>query len=384
MGAGAAGLTCAAEAASRGLDTLVLERGPGTARKVRIAGGGGCNLTNLELDAGDYLCANPHFAKSALARFTPWQAVDLLHKGGLDTVEPHEPGRIFCAQGAEAVADWLEERARQAGARIRLETAVLSVRQRDGGGFLVETSGGEVACDKLVVASGGPAWPQAGATPDGYAVCRSLRLEVIEPRPALVPLRAAGPLKPVCRELSGVSARVAVHLDTPPPRPVAGNLLFTHTGLSGPAALDASLFLGAGEHLVVDWLPGLDLARELAGRDKMLVRNALARPLPKRLAAALCRLLGWNGTLGDLGADWPEKLDALHRHDLGLLPPDAWAKAEVTAGGVDTRAISSKTMEAQSVAGLFVVGECLDVTGRLGGYNLHWALASGMAAGQSV
>lgn len=380
IGAGAAGLFHAGHAAARGRSVLVLDPGPKTARKVRVSGGGRCNFTNLEMDAERFASNNPHFAKSALARFTPWDMVGFLGEHEL-SYEEKAAGQLFCAQGAGAVARALETFATTSGAKLQLGRAATAAL-RKGDGFVVHTEDGELHSKALVVATGGPSWPGVGATWFGFELARQFGLRVEPPRPALVPL-ICGNWKHA--DLAGLSLPVHVTCEG---ATVGDDLLFTHKGLSGPAILRISSHWKKGLPLVIDLMPGLhvavliDEARRESG--KTLVRNLLARHIPGRLAQ---RVAGHVGFLpaGEVDGETLAALTA-RVHGWEVLPTrsEGWEKAEVAAGGVDTRGFSSKTMEARDVPGLYFIGEVLDVTGELGGYNLHWAWASAFAAAQAL
>lgn len=376
LGAGASGLVCAWRAAAGGARVGVVDHGRTPARKVRISGGGRCNLTNRDVSAANYACGNPHFVKSALARFGPEAVLDLARGLGMD-FEERDHGRIFCRQAADGFADGLARLAGQAGAELMFQRLVLDVTLEPGGGFRVTTSGGELATAAVVLALGGPAWPQAGATSKGIEAARSLGLKIVEPRPALAPL-VMPPVWPLAG-LAGVSVPVRVTVGR---HVYDDDLLFTHDGLSGPAALQISLRWQGDKPPVVDFLPQARVDDLLsAASPKAKLKNILAGQLPARLAAAL---LGPEGETpaGQVGAKrlsaLQNRIHAVEMHPQGL---GGWKRAEVTAGGVDTDEVSSKTMEAKGVPGLFVLGETLDVTGELGGYNLQWAFASGHAAG---
>lgn len=352
------------------------------ARKLRISGGGRCNFTHLEARAQDYLSENPHFAKSALSRFTPWDAVSLFSELGLGH-EEKSPGQLFCTQGAPALAKALEDACRDAGARFALRTRILDV-ERSGEGFIVRTDHDDLACESLVIALGGPSWPTAGATDFGFALAKRFGLRIIPPRPALVPFVLSGKEQRLCSELAGVSLRARL---TSEAHSIEDDLLFTHKGVSGPAALRLSLLWERGAAISADLLPGLDLAAHLRNerKRKTMLRNHLAGLLPARVPAALLPSELADTPLCDLSnAD----IDVVTKRLLALqLQPtrtEGLGKAEVTAGGVDTRQISSKTMQADTLPNLFIIGETLDVTGQLGGYNLQWAWASGHAAAQFV
>ncbi|WP_428566646.1 MAG: NAD(P)/FAD-dependent oxidoreductase [Solidesulfovibrio sp. DCME] len=380
LGAGASGLACAAACAARGRAVAVLDHGQKAARKVLASGGGRCNVTNMAVSAADYRCANPHFVKSALARFTPHDLLGRLHRAGVATAE-EDGGKVFCPGGAAGVARFLVENARQAGARLLLGTAIGDVR-RQGEGFVVDTGAGPVTGRSLVLALGGRSWPGLGATERGYDLAKRLGLAVTTLCPGLAPLLAGPDTAALCRELAGVSLLVGLS----GPAQLRGDLLFTHKGLSGPVVLDASLFWREGQALSLDFLPGLDIAaieERLAAAGRHDVKNALTGLLPKRLAGALCARLGITGPAAGLSAASRRALaEGLTAFPFAPARAAGYDKAEVTLGGVDTRGISSKTMEAAAVPGLFVIGELLDVTGRLGGFNLHWAFASAAAAGE--
>lgn len=376
LGAGASGLCCAAACARRGRSVAVLDHGSKAARKVLASGGGRCNCTNSDIDPHDYVCGNPHFVKSALARFSPWDFLDWAHGGGVATRE-EDGGKVFCADGAPAMAKFLEAEARSAGARILPGTTIREAR-KDGNAFVAATQAGEIRSAALVLALGGKSWPGLGATDFGHTLARGFGLGITPLRPGLTALLARSDMAAFCRELAGVSLPVRLS----GPCEVAGDLLFTHKGVSGPAVFDASLFWQNGQPLAIDLLPGLDLEAALADCPRLDVKNALARHLPKRLAASLARRLQLAGAVADLSKKAARELaDTLHAFPFTPARAEGYAKAEVTLGGVDTAAISSKTLEASGVPGLYVIGELLDVTGRLGGFNLHWAFASGFAAG---
>lgn len=383
LGAGASGLMCAIHCGLRGRGALVLDHADKAARKVRISGGGRCNFTNLGAAPEDFVCANPHFVKSALARYAPHDFLDFFTKNGLTFEEEGGPGRLFCREGARAVADLLESEAARLGARLLTGVSVDEVR-RQGDGFQVMAGRDRFEAGAVVVAAGGPAWPQIGATDLGLRIAKSFGLRVVPIRPGLVPLTAPRELQALCREMSGVSLPARIRTNRAD-RDVSGDLLFTHRGLSGPAALDASLFWRPGETLFIDFLPGRDVAGELAARARMTVKNALGRLLPKRLAALLCDRLGLSKTVAETSkkelAALCESVSAFAFAPAGT---EGFKKAETTLGGVDTDLISSKTMEAKAVPGLYFTGEVLDVAGRLGGFNLQWAWSSGAAAGRAL
>jgi len=377
LGAGAAGLACAAACARRGRRVVVLDHGDKPGRKVLASGGGRCNCTNREVGATDYRCANPHFTKSVLARCSPDDLLRWLHAGGVATVE-EAGGKIFCRDGSRAMARFLEADARQAGVRLHLG-AVLHDARKDGPDFLVDTDAGTLRSQALILALGGKSWSSLGATGLGYTLAEGFGLAVTPLRPGLVPLTAGPDLAPWCRELTGISTpvRLAVGKET-----VSGDLLFTHHGISGPAVLDASLAFAPGQDILIDLVPGVDVDALLAAAERQDIHNALAKVLPKRLASALCERQALVGPVAQMPLKRRRELTTM----LGAFPfrpagTAGFAKAEVTLGGVATPAVSSKTLEVAALPGLYVIGELLDVTGRLGGFNLHWAFASGFAAG---
>ena len=376
LGAGASGLCCAIACGRRGRTALLIDHGRKAARKVLASGGGRANCTNIDITPADYVCGNPHFVKSALARLSSWEFLDWIHAGGVATRE-EDNGKHFCVDGAVSLVRFLTAQAQAVGAQFQLGAAVAAAR-KDGDVFVVETDAGTVRASSLVLALGGKSWPGLGATDFGYALARRFGLGVTPLLPGLTPLLAGPDMAAMCRDLSGVSLPVRLS----GPCEAAGSLLFTHKGVSGPAVLDASLFWRQGP-IAIDFLPGSDLEAILAETPRLEIKNALARALPKRLALAVSDKLGLTGPVAGLSPKARQELgQKLAAFPFAPAKAEGFAKAEVTIGGVDTAAVSSKTMEAASVPGLYVVGELLDVTGRLGGYNLHWAYASGFAAGE--
>jgi len=383
LGGGAAGLMCAAVAGQRGRRVLVLERTEAAGKKILISGGGRCNFTNLHTVPERYLSANPHFAKSALARYTPRDFLELVEAHGIAW---HEKtlGQLFCDGSArQIVALLLGECARSnsfgGAVELRCGVAVGEVTHADGL-FRV----GDAAAPALVIATGGPSIPKMGATGFAYDLARRFGLKVVEPRPALVPLTLGGE-DVLFRELSGVSAEVVANAGGASFREAA---LFTHRGLSGPAILQASSYWKPGEAVSIDFLPDrapgwLTVSKRTAPRATL--RALLREALPERLAATLAERLGTNGELHN-------QSDGALREAEGRLAQwtfrpngsEGFAKAEVTLGGIATAGLSSKTMEAGRVPGLYAIGEAVDVTGWLGGYNFQWAWASGVAAGEAL
>jgi hypothetical protein len=382
IGAGAAGMMCAATAGARGRRVLLIEHYHLVGEKIRISGGGRCNFTNINATAANFLSQNPDFCRSALARYTPRDFLALVERHGIAWHEK-KLGQLFCDGSATQIVAMLQSECAQANVEWRIPCAVESV-QRMGHGFLLATSAGPVHAASLVVATGGLTVPKIGATPFGYRLAEQFGLPVVPPQPALVPL-ALDPLS-LGRfgDLSGVSVDAEVTCGSGSFRE---NVLFTHRGLSGPAILQISSYWHGGEAVALDLLPDRDAAAWLREQVTSSTRldNVLAQHLPRRLAQQWCEAGGVALPLRDLGTARLGDIGALLNRWV-LVPSGAlgYNKAEVTLGGVDTRALSSKTMAATDVPGLHFVGEVVDVTGHLGGFNFQWAWASGHAAGMSA
>jgi predicted Rossmann fold flavoprotein len=381
VGAGAAGLMCAVEAGKRGRRVLVLEHNPQIGRKILISGGGRCNFTNLYTRPENFLSANPHFAKSALARYGPQDFIKLVERYGIPY---HEKtlGQLFCDRSARDIVDLLARECEAAGVQIVTGCAVLKVTT----GFTVETSKGTIAAASLVIATGGLSIPKMGATPFGYTVAQQFGLRLVECRPALVPFTFSRDDRDRYSGLEGVSAAVAARADGSEFRE---KLLFTHRGLSGPAILQASSYWRPGSHLEIDLLPDVDLAAQLrerrGSRDRSEARTVAAYYLPKRLTDRWSEVYVPSKPVNGLSDREIQAIaDSYHRWRLVPAGTEGYDKAEVTAGGVDTAELSSKTLEAKRIPGLYFIGEVVDVTGHLGGFNFQWAWASGYSAGQYV
>lgn len=377
IGAGAAGLFCAAHA---GGGTLVIDHAARAAEKVRISGGGRCNFTNIEASAAAYLGENPHFAKSALARYSPWDFTALMARHGLSWHEKTR-GQLFCDQKSTAVVDMLLKEARGAGAEIALSTSVAGIT-RSGARYHLATSGGPVTADILVLATGGRSIPRMGATGFSHDIARQFGHRVTELRPGLVPLTFGDRFAP----LAGVSLPVRARTGS---AAFDEAMLFTHRGLSGPAILQVSSYWREGAQIEIDLLPGRDLKTLLATKKRRAGRRALttelAALLPARLIDHRAPDLGIQGNLAEQSdAQLAEIAGALQSWRLTPTGTEGWRTAEVTLGGVATEALSSRTMESALSPGLFVIGEAVDVTGWLGGYNFHWAWASAHAAGTEI
>ena len=382
IGAGASGLMCAATCGARGRSVLVIDHAERIGSKIGISGGGRCNFTNREVTAEHFRSANPHFCRSALARFAPQHLLALIEKHGIRYHE-REAGQLFCDTSAREIVAMLQAECDAAGVRMQLGCEVTNIVRNDTG-FAVETSRGTFHAASLVIATGGLSYPSLGASGFGHEVARQFGLAVIPPRPALVPFVFTKRDRDIFQELAGVSLDAAITCGR---KRHAGKMLFTHRGLSGPVALQASLLWVPGECLSVDLLPDTDILGILLARrpGKAETSTLLAEYLPKRLARIWCEQRGLSRPLNQVSEKAVKELAAGLR-DWRLVPggTEGYATAEVTAGGVDTAEMSSKTMEAIKAPGLYFIGEVVDVTGELGGYNLHWAWASGYAAGQAV
>ncbi len=382
IGAGAAGLMCAAGAQKRGRHVVVLESAAKVAGKVRISGGGRANFTNLHATPADFLSENPHFCVSALKRYTPDDFIDLVESYGIAYHE-RKHGQLFCDGSAGEIIDMLMLEAD--GTDIRTSTQAKNI-SKQGDGFRVETDWSTFETQALVIATGGPSIPKMGASGFGYEVARQFGLNVIEPRPGLVPLTFDAELLTDVKDLSGVSLDATVTLGKVN---FTDALLFTHRGLSGPAILQISSYWREGEEIIIDLLPGADAFTWLkTAKDEQPrkdVANALAQVLPKRLAAMIASQADCQTRL----AETPDRVlrELAERINAWRVTPngtEGLRTAEVTVGGVDTRELSSKTMEARDVPGLYFIGEAVDVTGHLGGFNFQWAWASAHACGQVV
>jgi predicted Rossmann fold flavoprotein len=380
LGAGAAGLMCAIEAGRRGLHTLVLEHAERICKKILISGGGRCNFTNLHISAQDFLSTNPHFVKSALARYTPADFIALVEKHGIPYHEK-KLGQLFCDRAATDITGMLEQECREAGVEIKTSTTVGEIRKTDG--FVVRTDKEIFGSAALVVATGGLSIPKMGASPLGYNLARQFGLKIRNTRPALVPLVFGESDSQLWNGLAGVSADVIASVNGGK-QAFRENMLFTHRGISGPAVLQASSYWNMGEPIRLDLAPGRKLVVEflsLGKRDAANWKTLLRGILPRRLADRwldVCPLAG----VSDAALAEAER--GIHAWEILPAGTEGFGKAEVTAGGVDTDELSAKTMESRRVPGLYFIGEVVDVTGHLGGFNFQWAWASGYCAGQAI
>ena len=385
IGAGAAGLMCAAEAGKRGRRVLVVDHARKPAEKIRISGGGRCNFTNLYASPEYYLSQNPRYCVSALARYTAQDFIALVEQYG---IAYHEKvlGQLFCNGSSQEIISMLLEECRRAGAEIRLQTTVEQVSKPDGE-FHVKTNAGEVICESLVVASGGLSIPKMGASGLGYWIARQFGLNIVPTQPALVPFTLTETQMQPWQGLSGVSLQAEVQCGR---QSFRGGLLFTHRGFSGPAMLQISSYWQPAQALCFNLAPGQDITVLLkeakAANSRQEPATLLGAVLPKRLAQRITEqhLPESNGfRLADLPDRQLEQLGhAVHSWQFVPHGTEGYRTAEVTLGGVDTTELSSKTMESRKVPGLFFIGEVVDVTGHLGGFNFQWAWASGYVAGQ--
>lgn len=381
IGGGAAGLMCAIEAGRRGRSVLVLEHNERLGKKILISGGGRCNFTNLHATPENYLSINPHFAKSALARYTPADFLALVER---HRIRWHEKklGQLFCDFSSREIVELLQQECDAAQVHLQLNCRVEEVTRPDQ--FRLRTSQGEFTSEALVIACGGLSFPKIGATDFGYRIAKQFGHTIVSPRPGLVPLTFAPSERAAFAELSGISVDAEV---TAGDASFRENILFTHRGLSGPAILQVSSYCAPGETFAVNLLPELNAQEFLLGQrqSNKELKTALSIHLPARFTQAWCAHVADSRPLRAYSTEELVALAHKLRHwEIRPADTEGYAKAEVTLGGVDTRELSSKTMESRLVPGLFFVGEVMDVTGWLGGYNFQWAWASGHAAGQTV
>jgi predicted Rossmann fold flavoprotein len=381
LGAGAAGLMCAIEAGKRGRRVVVLERSERSGKKILISGGGRCNFTNLYCGPENFLSSNPHFAKSALARYTPSDFIALVEKHG---IRYHEKtlGQLFCDHSAQEIVTMLEAECHAVNVQIVLGCEILDVRrQGEMGKFVIRSESGEFHASALVAATGGLSIPKMGATPFGYELARQFGLKIQATKPALVPLVLGTKDHTEYCDLAGVSAEVVASTND---HEFREKMLITHRGLSGPAILQISSYWDEHRPIRIDLAPDVEVTaaiRDAKVRNMPAGRAALQSILPKRFAV---RWLDLHAPDGWTNASLDRLEHQIHRWVVEPAGTEGYEKAEVTAGGVDTDELSSKTMEARGVPGLFFIGEVVDVTGHLGGFNFQWAWASGAAAGRAL
>jgi predicted Rossmann fold flavoprotein len=380
LGAGAAGLMCAIEAGKRGRRVLVLERAERIGKKILISGGGRCNFTNLHTGPDNFLSSNPHFAKSALSRYMPRDFLKLVEKHRIPYHEKAQ-GQLFCDRSARDIVAMLEQECRDGGVEIRLNARVNEIRKGDS--FTVFTERGILHTSRLVVATGGLSIPKLGATSFGYDLARQFKVTIQAPRPALVPLVFSESDRKRWCDLAGVSCDVMASLEGSR-QAFQDKMLFTHRGISGPAILQISSYWDGRSPLQLDLAPGRDLNARLRGkhhRTPAVWKSLLREILPRRLAERWLEVHPLPSASDRAFADAERQL---HTWTVRPETTEGFGKAEVTAGGVDPDELSARTMECRKVSGLYFIGEVVDVTGQLGGFNFQWAWASGFCAGQAL
>jgi predicted Rossmann fold flavoprotein len=393
IGAGAAGMMCAAIAAQRGKRVVLIDHAEKLGEKIRISGGGRCNFTNINAGPANFLSENPHFCKSALSRYTPQDFLVLVKKHRIAHHEKHR-GQLFCDESSEQIIRMLKAECELGDVSWRMPCRITSV-DKNAEGFMLQTSEGEIGARNVVVATGGLSIPKIGASDFGYRIAKQFDLKLVEARPGLVPLTFDGPSWEPFVPLAGIALEVDVETGSGKGRGARRgyfreDLLFTHRGLSGPAILQISSYWQPGTPIVLNLLPEMDVAEvliESKTTQKKQLGNVLAQWLPARLAEGLLVANGFapEARLADLADAKLRKLgDAINRWAIVPTGSEGYRKAEVTLGGVDTRELSQQSMMATRVPGLYFIGEAVDVTGWLGGYNFQWAWASGFAAGSAV
>ncbi len=389
IGAGAAGMMCASVAGQRGKRVLMIDHAQKLAEKIRISGGGRCNFTNLHASPHQFLSDNPHFCKSALSRFTPQDFLNMVKRHKIAFHEKHK-GQLFCDESAEDIIRMLKQECDIGKVEWRMPCAVAAVTQNESD-FVLETDQGTVRTRQLVIAAGGLSIPKIGATDFSYKIAKQFGIKVVEPRPALVPLTFDAASWEAFVPLSGISLEVDIETGSKKEKMVfREDLLFTHRGLSGPAVLQISSYWQAEQAIRINLLPECDVAQALVeakGSSKKNLANFLSAYLPARLVDGLLQAHGFDGT--QKIADMQDKRlrllgEKLNRWELIPSGSEGYRKAEVTRGGVDTRELAQQSMMVKNVPGLYFIGEAVDVTGWLGGYNFQWAWASGFVAGSSI
>ena len=378
VGGGAAGLFCAIQAGKRGRRVLVVEHNAEVGRKIIISGGGRCNFTNLHTSPENFISQNPHFCKSALSLYTPADFASLVRKYRIPYYEK-KFGQLFCRESSRPIVDMLLSECARAGVTITTRCKISSIRC--DGQFVLNTDLGEMRSNKLVIASGGLSFPKVGATDLGYRVARQFGLKIVETHPSLVALVIKGGGYP---ELAGISVDAVV---TAGKKSFRENILFTHRGLSGPAILQISNYWKKGAPVAVDLAPDADVTKTMIKNSgsRQTLSRFLGELLPERLAQMLVEKAGSDGQLANLSKQEIQTLGGLiNDWQIEFSETEGYGRAEVTLGGVSTKELSSQTMEAKRVPGLYFIGEIVDVTGWLGGYNFQWAWASGFAAGKAI
>ena len=384
IGAGAAGLFCASRAAGKGQRVILLDHRTKIAEKIRISGGGRCNFTNYHTGPENFLSNNPHFPKSALAGYSPYDFIDLVERYNIAYHEK-KLGQLFCDHSAQDIIDMLLSECQKTGVQNQFGTSIESVTKTDAG-FAIATSNGLIQSRKLVIATGALSIPKIGATGFGYDIARQFGLKIIKPRAALVPLTFTDHLKSYCAEMAGLSVEADVRYGR---TQFSEGLLFTHRGLSGPSILQISSYWQEGDDVAVNLAPAHDVQLYLLEQKQSAPRtelaSALARLVPKRLASQICETSGITGRLADLSDKKLGQIAGQVNHwTLTPAGTEGYRTAEVTIGGVDTNELSSKDMQAKKCEGLYFIGEVIDVTGHLGGHNFQWAWASANAMAASL
>jgi hypothetical protein len=381
IGGGAAGLFCAIEAGKRRRKVLVIEHNAQIGRKILISGGGRCNFTNIHTRPENFISRNPHFCKSALARYTPQDFIELVRKHKIEFYEK-KLGQLFCRESSRLIVEMLLRECERAKADVWTECSVKNIQRQAGGVFTLETTRGNLTCDNLVIATGGLSFPKVGATDLGYRVAKQFGLKCVETRPGLVPL--------VFADGKGLSSLAGVSIDSivkACDHEFRENILFTHRGLSGPAILQISNYTQKGKAVAIDLLPAKSEEEMLrsAGTSRQTVNNFLGRFLPNRFAEAFSDPVMAKRRLDQINKkDLAAIVEKIKKWQVKFGETEGYHKAEVTLGGISTAELSSQTMGSKRVPGLYFIGEVVDVTGWLGGYNFQWAWASGHAAGQAV
>lgn len=389
IGAGAAGLMCAISAGQRQRNVLILDHARKAGNKIMVSGGGRCNFTNYYIEANRYLSQNPHFCKSALSRYTQWDFIAMVDKHGLPYHEKEE-GQLFSDLKSKAILDMMLKETAEAGANLQLKTEIKSIRKLDDSlapyRYHLITNQGDYQCQSLVIATGGLSMPTMGASSFGYQVAEQFDIKLLPRSAALVPFTLQPEEKSLTEPLSGLSTPASLSCNG---QSFTGSLLFTHRGLSGPPVLQISSYWKSGDVLEIDLLPSLELEEELKklrqDRPKLELKTILSEHMPSRLAKALCEHWFENKTTSELSNAQIEAIaQQLHHWQPKISGTEGYRTAEVTLGGVDTDELSSKTMEAKKAPGLYFIGEVMDVSGHLGGFNFQWAWSSGWVAGEVV
>ena len=385
VGASAAGLMCAIEAAKRGRHVLLLDHANKAGKKILMSGGGRCNFTNYDVSSENYICHNSHFVKSALSRFTQWDFIALVEAYKIPYHE-REHGQLFCDDSSKDILNLLLTECKKFNVNIQLNTKIINIEQKPEHHFIVKTNSADYHCHSLVIASGGLSIPKMGATPFGYKVAEQFKIKVWPTSAGLVPFTLHIHDKEILSELSGIAINSTVSTDLMSFRE---NILFTHRGLSGPAILQISSYWSAGKAININLLPDINLLEVLTQtrekQPRIKLKTLLYKLLPKRLVEAFIAATLLDKTLQEISAEYFQEVAAkLQNWSIKPNATEGYRTAEVTLGGVDCDALSSKTFEAKSTPGLYFIGEVMDVSGWLGGYNFQWSWSSGWCAGQYV